>query len=181
MNSVPVIHIRLCSLNYIHFCLGIVDQSSKSFLILQAHGISKHIIDLSPDRSRAILEHMGESLVFSMYICQKMFRTFRQVQDCLKIDDLCGCGCDRGIQARQPFQISGFQIFHKYPPIISVLSDHITHIVHSRFLPCKEFCRFDRTLSKNAAGISRMLKLNNFVRSGKDHLMFTHDSPAPDC
>ena len=49
---------------------------------------------------------MGKCLVFSMDIGQEMFRSFRQIQDRLQIDDLCTRICNGRETTCQQLQIT---------------------------------------------------------------------------
>ena len=71
-----------------------------------AQKLKEYILDFASHRTGSILQHMGKRLPFPMNIRQKMLGSFRKIQDCLQIDDLCRSRRDRRIQIRQPLQIS---------------------------------------------------------------------------
>ena len=68
--------------------------------------MSEDFIHLALHSSRAILQYMLESLIFSMYVSQEVFGTLGQIQDCFQIDDF-GTGIGNGRKAvRQQLQIA---------------------------------------------------------------------------
>lgn len=63
-------------------------------------------------------------------------------------------------------------------PSFYTLTDNITHIIPSRRFPRQEFRRLNRPFAENSAGVSAVLKCDDFVSSREDHVMITHDGAA---
>ena len=56
----------------------------------------------------------------------------------------------------------------------------MTHIVESCRFAGQEPGRLNGTLAKNGAGVSRMADLHHLVRTGKNHIVDSHNGSAPD-
>ena len=80
--------------------------------------MSEHIVDLFAYCSGTVSQHMGKSLIFPVYIRQKVLGSFWQVQDLLEIDDLRGSLPNGRIQLRQTLQIAQFFFFHVKPSLL---------------------------------------------------------------
>ena len=52
--------------------------------------MSEYIVNLLTHSTGSIFQHMGKCLIFPVYIGKEMLRTFRQVDDRLEVNDLCG-------------------------------------------------------------------------------------------
>ena len=63
--------------------------------------MSKYIIYLLSHSSRAVSKHMGKSFVLSMDIGKKMLGALWQIENGLKVDDLCRSLPDGGVELRQ--------------------------------------------------------------------------------
>ena len=56
-------------------------------------------------------------------------------------------------------------------PSFYTLTDNITHIIPSCRFPRQEFRRLNRPFAENSAGVSAVLKCDDFVSSREDHEM----------
>ena len=89
---VPVFQIVLFSLNDLQLALRIINESGQTFFILTADGVAEFLVDLTAHGTGAVFQDMVELFIFPVNVRQKMFRSLRQVQNGLQIDDLCS-GC----------------------------------------------------------------------------------------
>ena len=94
---VPVLHIFFCLFYEFHFFLRVVDECGKRTFICRSERMPEYIIDFLSHSSGSIAQHMGKRLIFPVNICQKMLRTFWQIQNRLQIDNLRCSGSNRWI------------------------------------------------------------------------------------
>ena len=87
-NMIPVINIRLIMLYQFKFLFWIVNKRTQFSFLCFPQCVAKQFIYLSLDVSRCILQYVNKCFILTMDISQKMFRTLRQIKDCLQIDNL---------------------------------------------------------------------------------------------
>ena len=86
-NLIPVVQIRFLLLDELQLLGGIVDQRTKLRHFGFAQSIVENLVHLLPDHARSVLQHVAESLVFTVKVRKEMLGTFGKVQNSLQVDD----------------------------------------------------------------------------------------------
>ena len=63
--------------------------------------MTEYIVYFLSHCTGTIAEHMGKSLILSMDIGKEMLGSLWQIENRLKVDDLCGCLANGGVKLRQ--------------------------------------------------------------------------------
>ena len=87
-NRIPVLQELLLLLNDFQLLLGIVYEGGKRSLVMLRYGIAEFLINLTSDSPGAVLHHMVELLILSVYIRYEMLRSLRKRKNRLEIDNL---------------------------------------------------------------------------------------------
>ena len=110
-DAIPVDDVRLGSLYQFEFLVGIIDEGAKFLHVRLAHGVAKQLVHLTLNIARSILQDVLECLVLAMNVSKKVFCTFREVQNGLKIYYLHACLRDIGKRLSQQMKILHVLLF----------------------------------------------------------------------
>ena len=102
---IPVLYIRLGSLDEFYFLFGIVYQGTQFLPLLVTDIARKELSHLAFDITRGVLQYMEESLALTVQVRKEMLRTLRQIENCLQVDNLCRCGSYRRKRVGEQLQI----------------------------------------------------------------------------
>ena len=104
-DAVPVGHVFFLLLDEFKFLLGIVNQGTKFLDFALTQGLAEDFFDFATHRTRCVFEHMEECFIFTVEVGEKMFRTFGQVENGFKVDNLGASIGDGRELCRQQLQI----------------------------------------------------------------------------
>ena len=103
---VPVVKVFLVCLYQLKLLLRIVNQCAQLTLLAFAQCRTEKVVDLSLDVSRCVLYHMLEGFILSVYVGKEVFRAFREVKYCLKVDNLRTGVCNGRERVGEQLQVS---------------------------------------------------------------------------